>query len=523
MNIGGGTLIIGDSFTLTAAGMISNADKGSLLYTSDNTGTIEYTTGITFDNGVLEVNTLIADNFIGNSISTTDLNISGVYKINNVDVLTSTNLGNSIVNSSLTNLGILTGLTMGENIAMENNNITGLGTGGLSGSGGNIAFFSGTRMILTGDNDLQLRTSGIQRILITDTQTNVSSGDFLINTDTLYVDSTNDLIGMGTATPTAFLHLSDSTPPTLKIENTTSGEATLELKNTAGSASFLKNVSGDFLMGTSTNAFRINLASTLVDVFNNSDFAVDIDTLYVDSTNDRIGMGITNPSTKLHLKDGGVVTQIIESTDLADTALAFVNSSNSGSIKLNSSGYISINAPNEAFRVDEGNNLVQVLGTVDFAVDTNTLYVDSSASKVGIGTATPNSQLQLGNTVTNRKIVLFETVDNDHQYYGFGINNGVLRYQVDHPNSDHIFFSGIDSSSSKELIRFTGDGLVGIGTGTPNTSSALDITSVTGSLLIPRMTTTQRNALTATNGMLIYNTTDNKFQGYENGAWANLI
>jgi hypothetical protein len=37
------------------------------------------------------------------------------------------------------------------------------------------------------------------------------------------------------------------------------------------------------------------------------------------------------------------------------------------------------------------------------------------------------------------------------------------------------------------------------------------------------MTTTERNALTAANGMVIYNTTDNKFQGYENSAWVNLV
>lgn len=42
-------------------------------------------------------------------------------------------------------------------------------------------------------------------------------------------------------------------------------------------------------------------------------------------------------------------------------------------------------------------------------------------------------------------------------------------------------------------------------------------------LIVPLLTTTERNALTASNGMIIYNTTDNKFQGYENGAWANLI
>ena len=36
-------------------------------------------------------------------------------------------------------------------------------------------------------------------------------------------------------------------------------------------------------------------------------------------------------------------------------------------------------------------------------------------------------------------------------------------------------------------------------------------------------TTAQRDLLSAQNGDLIYNTTLNKFQGYENGAWANLI
>lgn len=37
------------------------------------------------------------------------------------------------------------------------------------------------------------------------------------------------------------------------------------------------------------------------------------------------------------------------------------------------------------------------------------------------------------------------------------------------------------------------------------------------------LTTAERDALTAANGMVIYNSTLDKFQGYENGAWVNLV
>jgi hypothetical protein len=54
-----------------------------------------------------------------------------------------------------------------------------------------------------------------------------------------------------------------------------------------------------------------------------------------------------------------------------------------------------------------------------------------------------------------------------------------------------------------------------------------DIQAETGayaaSFTLPRLTTTQRDALTAVNGMIVYNSSTDKFQGYENGSWANLI
>ncbi len=64
-------------------------------------------------------------------------------------------------------------------------------------------------------------------------------------------------------------------------------------------------------------------------------------------------------------------------------------------------------------------------------------------------------------------------------------------------------------------------GFIGLG-GLPATSAALDIQATTGALLVSRMTSTQRDALTPTNGMIIYNTTTTSMQGYIAGAWANM-
>lgn len=66
-----------------------------------------------------------------------------------------------------------------------------------------------------------------------------------------------------------------------------------------------------------------------------------------------------------------------------------------------------------------------------------------------------------------------------------------------------------------------------------NITTAGDITSTAGQvqgdslaatslIQFPTLTTAQRNALTAANGMVVYNTTDHLFQGYVNGSWINL-
>lgn len=59
---------------------------------------------------------------------------------------------------------------------------------------------------------------------------------------------------------------------------------------------------------------------------------------------------------------------------------------------------------------------------------------------------------------------------------------------------------------------YNNGGSVGIGTATPAVSAALEINSTTGALLLPRLTTAQRDLLAAKIGMIIFNTTDLKAQ-----------
>ena len=87
-----------------------------------------------------------------------------------------------------------------------------------------------------------------------------------------------------------------------------------------------------------------------------------------------------------------------------------------------------------------------------------------------------------------------------------------------------IFGTTPDNGVTFNFMIFDQDGNVGINNPTP--SEKLDVignAKVSGSMLLGRLDSTAIGSLTPQNGMIVYNTTTNKFQGYENGGWANLI
>jgi len=88
----------------------------------------------------------------------------------------------------------------------------------------------------------------------------------------------------------------------------------------------------------------------------------------------------------------------------------------------------------------------------------------------------------------------------------------------------------LNTTDSVTFASVTTDSLVTSTSGTPTIASASNIVlqptgSVvvqTGGFRLANLDTTARNALTASNGEMIYNTTVNKIQAYQNGAWINI-
>jgi len=93
----------------------------------------------------------------------------------------------------------------------------------------------------------------------------------------------------------------------------------------------------------------------------------------------------------------------------------------------------------------------------------NSLAMSMTAVGVGIGTTAPNAQLQLSNTLANRKLVLYESANNDHQFYGFGVVSGQLRYQIaNNSGAAHIFYAATGTTTSLALMSVGQNGNVSI-------------------------------------------------------------
>ncbi len=248
-NIDGNLTVVGTaSFTGDVSGVdkIEDDDASTSITTKEiaetltfNTNSLPRGTFTSLGNFLVDTDTLYVDavnDRVGiNKIPSVNFDVAGLintdtdYQISNTSVLTSTTLGTGVVNSSLTNVGTLTSLTVSGDI--QGSTITATDQVNLTNS---------TIKLLNNSNDLDLYTSTTNRMTIEsggnvrvindmmvgadlspsftlsigDIDTGidwVSDGEFRImnnNSETMRFDSAG-MVGIGNAAPSVLLTLGD--------------------------------------------------------------------------------------------------------------------------------------------------------------------------------------------------------------------------------------------------------------------------------------------------------------------------
>jgi len=88
----------------------------------------------------------------------------------------------------------------------------------------------------------------------------------------------------------------------------------------------------------------------------------------------------------------------------------------------------------------------------------------SGANQISVGIGlTPNCQFQLPTIHANRKIVLYETANNDYQFLGFGTTSSEFRFHINQASTDYVFYRGNSALGASELMRLTGNGNLLVG------------------------------------------------------------
>jgi hypothetical protein len=96
------------------------------------------------------------------------------------------------------------------------------------------------------------------------------------------------------------------------------------------------------------------------------------------------------------------------------------------------------------------NNLLQSTGT---------LIATGSQHTIGTLNIT-NGTLNFPNVLQNKRIVVWDVLGNQHQYYGLGINGSTFRFNIDSAGSFYRFYRGDSSSGSTEIFNISGSGSI---------------------------------------------------------------
>ena len=221
-----------------------------------------------------------------------------------------------------------------------------------------------------------------------------------------------------------------------------------------------------------------------------------------------------NGNTFLGIGAGNLNITAVGNIGIGDSALANSNPGGNYNAAIGASALQANISGGNNIAIGNRSLVANTTGSRNAAIGPTALgAVTTGTDNIGIGYGALSTL-----TNTNYNVAVGEEAG----YTNTGSGNVFLGYQAGRNSgatSNRLYIDNSNTASPLIYGDFSSN-LVGINTSTPQ--GALDVSSTTGAFLVPRMTTAQRNALTAANGMIIYNTdavAGGRFEFRENSAW----
>jgi hypothetical protein len=317
---------------------------------------------------------------------------------------------------------------------------------------------------------------------------NLGTHNFTVDTNTLFVDSVNHRLGIGTTAPgykldidggnigaveTSVLHLRvyDSQNRDFYITNTGSGAGgNWKMGSSANSRYILKGYTVDLSPYTTGEG-----GSYEVRAYGN--LSVNTNQLYVQQSTGNVGIGTTGPGYLLDVN-----------------------------------GHARVN--NNLFM---GSSSIPIGLNYEVGGTTPLLNFDVNFHQSGYSTTYLGSAYRIDARYPSATLHgwFYRAAGSANEYEIMSLNPGTLGIKTSTGTQQILLNTGGNS--------YLNGGNVGIGTTSPNAAAILHLNSTTKGFLPPQMTTTQRGAISSPpEGLLIWNTTTKALNVYDGTSWREI-
>jgi hypothetical protein len=302
----------------------------------------------------------------------------------------------------------------------------------------------------------------------------------------------------------------------IKTINSTTllGSGDVAVQPTLVSGTNIKTLNNTSLLGSGNITLTANPSgvSGAIQFSNGSAFASDAANFFWDDTNNRLGVGTNAPTQALEIAGGSILLSNAQSLKFKNTAgTAF------DVLRLFSDNAVYLDSPGDV--------------TIRPGAGIGTIFAKSSGN-IGFGESAPSARVHIkGSGATSATTSLLVQDSTGQEMFRVRDNNQIdfRAGQLSWINPAANCWRAVNGGSSPNVVGThwlqSGNFIINDGTSLSNFNSSvmLGVVSTTKGFLPPVMTTTQKNAISAIAGLVVYDSTTNKLCCYNGSTWNDLF